>query len=103
MPIEFSATLSEYMREAIILLYSVFSRSHPECCIQFWEDFDQLEQIEQRATKRAGAGSHLCSEEGLGEPSLFCLERDHCREPNRNFGTCEGATEKTFAEARVLC
>lgn len=69
---------------------------------QYWKDFDQLEQTEQRATKIAGAELHLCCEEGLRELNLFCLEKDHCRESNRNFGTYEGVTEK-FPEARFLC
>lgn len=76
---------------------------HPIWGPQCWEDFDQLEQVEQRATKIAGAGSHLCCVEGLREPCLFCLEKDRCREPNRNFGTYEGLTENKFAEARLLC
>lgn len=76
---------------------------HPIWGPQYWEDFDQLEPVEQRATKIAGARLHLCWEEGLRELSSFCLEKDYCRESNRNFGTCEGITEKKFAEARLLC
>lgn len=37
---------------------------HPIWGPQNWEAFDQLKQVEQRATKIAGAGSCLCCEEG---------------------------------------
>lgn len=51
---------------------------------QYREHVDQMEQVEQRATKIVGAGSLLRCEEGLRELGLFSPEKDHWREPNRS-------------------
>lgn len=44
---------------------------HPIWGSQYWEDFDPLEQVEQRPTKIAGAGSHLYCEGGAEEAELI--------------------------------
>lgn len=70
MPTVFWAKLAkaEYMREAVIPLYSAFQTtsrmSHPFLGPRFKEGVDQLEQLEQRVIKMVAAGSVLHYEKG---------------------------------------
>jgi len=68
------------LREVVLLLCSALTRTHLECCIQFWaslynRDMDRLETVQRGTTKMMKGLEHLSCEEMLRELGLFSLEK----------------------------